>query len=256
LTVTDITTAKSKTHIGWQLSKAVLLLAVLVILLSLGTWQVKRLQWKEGLLADIAERQAAVPVPLADIEAMAASGIDVEYRRVTAAGHYLNDKERHFFATYNGMSGFYIYTPLQLDDGRFLLVNRGFVPYDQKEPSTREKGQRSGEQTISGLARARLPEKPSSLLPNNDIAKNIFYWKDLDVMASSIGLEPAKVVPFFVDADTTPNPGGLPVGGVTIVDLPNDHLQYAVTWYGLAAALIAIVAISRYRQRHPDAPAQ
>jgi surfeit locus 1 family protein len=243
-------------HLGWQIAKAVLLLAVLVILLSLGTWQVKRLQWKEGLLADIAERQAVAPVPLTDIEAMAARGGDIEYRKVTASGHYLNDKERHFFATYNGMSGFYVYTPLQLDDGRFLLVNRGFVPYDQKEPNSREKGELSGEQAVAGLARARLPAKPSSLLPNNDVAKNIFYWKDLDVMVLSVGLDPTKVVPFFVDADTAPNPGGLPVGGVTIVDLPNDHLQYAVTWYGLAAALAAIVAISWYRKRHPDAPAQ
>jgi surfeit locus 1 family protein len=254
--VTDSAISTTKPRVGWRIAKAVLLLALLGILLSLGTWQVKRLQWKEGLLADIAERQAAAPVPLADIEAMAAKGGDIEYRRITAAGRYLNDKERHFFATYNGMSGFYVYTPLQLDDGRFLLVNRGFVPYDQKEPKTREKGELGGEQSVAGLARARLPGKPSSLLPDNDVAKNIFYWKDLDVMASSIGLDPAKVVPFFVDADTTPNPGGLPVGGVTIVDLPNDHLQYAVTWYGLAAALAAIVAISWYRQRHPDAPAQ
>lgn len=254
--MTEMTIPRAKTRIGWQLAKAVLLLAVLATLLSLGTWQVKRLHWKETLLDDIAERQAAAPVPLADIEAMAASGGDIEYRRVTATGHYLNDKERHFFATYNGMSGFYIYTPLQLADGRFLLVNRGFVPYDQKEPRTREKGELGGEQNVAGLARERLPGKPSSLLPENDIAKNIFYWKDLDVMAKSDGLDLSKAVPFFVDADTTPNPGGLPIGGVTIVDLPNDHLQYAVTWYGLAAALIAIVAISWHRNRHPDAPAQ
>jgi surfeit locus 1 family protein len=240
---------KSPARLAWQIAKAVLLLAVLVILLSLGTWQVKRLSWKEGLLADIAARQAASPVPLADIEALATSGGDIEYRKVTVAGRYLNDRERHFFATYNGISGFYVYTPLQLADGRFLLVNRGFVPYDQKEPKTRGKGELEGQQVLAGLARARLPGKPSSMLPDNDVAKNIFYWKDLDVMASSDGLDPAKVVPFFVDADAAPNPGGLPVGGVTIVDLPNDHLQYAVTWYGLAAALVAIVAISWLHKR-------
>ena len=254
--MTDIATRKTPTRVAWQFAQAFLLLAVLVLLLCLGTWQVRRLQWKEGLLADIAERQAAAPVPLADIEALAARGGDVDYRRVTATGRYLNDKERHFFATYNGMSGFYIYTPLQLDDGRLLLVNRGFVPYDRKEPKTREQGELVGEQAIAGLARARLPGKPSSLLPDNDVAKNIFYWKDLDAMAASDGLVQSRVVPFFVDADSTANPGGLPVGGVTIVDLPNDHLQYAVTWYGLAAALSAIVAISWVRKRHPDAPAQ
>jgi surfeit locus 1 family protein len=252
--VIDPAPAKSM-RIGWQIAKAVLLLAVLATLLSLGTWQVRRLAWKEGLLADIAARQAAAPVPLADIEAMAAAGGDIEYRRVTAAGHYLNDRERHFFATYNGMSGFYVYTPLQLADGHFLFVNRGFVPYDQKEPKTREKGELGGEQAVAGLARAKLPGKPSSLLPDNDVARNIFYWKDLGVMASSDGLDAAKTLPFFVDADAAPNPGGLPVGGVTIVDLPNDHLQYAVTWYGLAAVLVVIVATAWLRgRRQPDLP--
>lgn len=254
--MTDVPMQKPGVNVAWQAFKVLLLLSVLAVLLALGTWQVQRLKWKEGLIADITERQAAAPVPLADIEAMAARGGDIEYRRVTTSGRYLNDKERHFFATYNGMSGFYIYTPLELDGGRLLFVNRGFVPYDQKEAKTREQGQLSGMQAVAGLARAKLPSKPSSLLPDNDIAKNIFYWKDLDVMASSVGLDAAKVLPFFVDADATPNPGGLPVGGVTIVDLPNDHLQYAVTWYGLAAALVAIVAISWLRKRHPDAPAQ
>jgi surfeit locus 1 family protein len=242
--------------LGWRIAKPIILLGTLAILLSLGTWQVQRLHWKEGLLSDIAERRVAPPVPLSTIEAMAASGGDIEYRNVTTTGRYLNNKERHFFATYDGASGYYIYTPLQLDDGRYLFVNRGFVPYDAKEPEMRVDGQLTGQQTVTGLARAKLPGKPSYIVPDNDLAKNIFYWKDLDVMASSDGLDKSKVIPFFVDADKTPNPSGLPIGGVTIVDLPNDHLQYAFTWYGLAAALVAITAISWYRKRHPETPAQ
>ncbi|MFS8145400.1 SURF1 family protein [Rhizobium sp. BR 249] len=226
----------------------ILVLIALAILISLGTWQVQRLYWKEGLLADIATRQAAAPVPLADIEAMAASGGDIEYRKVTASGRYINNKERHFFATWRGQTGFYIYTPLELADGRYLLVNRGFVPYENKEPEMRMQGQLTDQQTVTGLARARLPGKPSSLVPDNDVAKNIFYWKDLDVMAASVGLDKAQVIPFFVDADSTPNPAGLPIGGVTQVDLPNDHLQYAFTWYGLAAVLVVVVAISWFRK--------
>ncbi|MFB2604342.1 SURF1 family protein, partial [Rhizobium phaseoli] len=118
-----------------------LVLIALAILISLGTWQVQRLHWKEGLLADIAARQVAAPVPLADIEAMAASGGDIEYRKVTATGRYINNKERHFFATWRGQTGFYVYTPLELADGRFLFVNRGFVPYENKEPEMRMQGQ-------------------------------------------------------------------------------------------------------------------
>jgi len=226
----------------------ILVLIALAILISLGTWQVERLHWKEGLLADIAEQQVAAPVPLADIEAMAAASGDIEYRKVTATGRYVNNKERHFFATWRGQTGYYIYTPLELADGRALFVNRGFVPFENKEPEMRMQGQLTDQQTVTGLARQKLPGKPSWVVPDNDVAKNIFYWKDLDVMAESVGLDKARVIPFFVDADSTPNPAGLPIGGVTQVDLPNDHLQYAFTWYGLAAVLIIVVAISWFRK--------
>ncbi|MDC9808040.1 MULTISPECIES: SURF1 family protein [Rhizobium] len=232
----------------------ILVLIALAILISLGTWQVERLHWKEGLLADIAARQAASPVPLADIEAMAAAGGDIEYRKVTATGRYINNKERHFFATWRGQTGYYIYTPLELADGRALFVNRGFVPFDNKEPEMRMQGQLTDQQTVTGLARSKLTGKPSWVVPDNDVAKNIFYWKDLDVMASSVGLEKARVIPFFVDADSTPNPAGLPIGGVTQVDLPNDHLQYAFTWYGLAAVLVVVVVISWFRKGTKAAP--
>ncbi len=227
----------------------VLVLIALAILLSLGTWQMQRLAWKEGLLSSIAERRAAPPADLAGIEALAKAGEDVDYRTVRVTGTYINNKERHFFATYDGRTGYYVYTPLQLADGQIVLVNRGFVSFERKEPEMRKQGQLTGEQTVTGLARAKLTEKPSWAVPDNDVAKNIFYWKDLDVMASSSGLDPAKVVPFFVDADATPHDGGMPIGGVTQFDLPNSHLQYAVTWYGLAAALVVISGMFIFRRK-------
>ncbi|KKX28298.1 SURF1 family protein [Rhizobiaceae bacterium LC148] len=214
----------------------------LAILLSLGTWQVQRLHWKERLLADIAERRTAPPVTVAEIEEIAKAGGDIEYRTVSVTGSFDHSRERHFFATHEGRTGFYVYTPMTLADGRVLFVNRGFVPYEMKEPSTRADGEVAGEVTLTGYARGRLSEKPSSLVPDNDTAKNIFYWKDLDLMTSSAGLGAGKVLPFFVDADASvKSPGGWPEGGVTQFDLPNNHLQYAVTWYGLAAALLAVV---------------
>ncbi|CAN7200552.1 SURF1 family protein [Pararhizobium sp. LjRoot255] len=227
----------------------VLVLIALAILLSLGTWQMQRLHWKEDLLAAITERRAAPPVDLEAIEAMAKSGEDIDYRTVRVTGTYINNKERHFFATYEGRTGYYVYTPLQLADGRVLLVNRGFVSFERKEPEMRKQGQLTGEQTVTGLARIKLTEKPSWAVPDNDVAKNIFYWKDLDVMAASVGLDPARTVQFFVDADAAPNPGGMPIGGVTQFDLPNNHLQYAVTWYGLAAALVAVSGVFIFRRK-------
>ncbi len=227
----------------------VLLLTVLAILLSLGTWQVQRLHWKEALLSEIETRRHAPPADLASIEALAKDGGDVDYRAMRVSGTYINNKERHFFATYEGRTGYYIYTPLQLADGQVLFVNRGFVPFENKEPEMRKLGQLTGEQIVTGLARAKLLEKPSWAVPDNDVAKNIFYWKDLDVMASSAGLDPAKVVPFFMDADATPHEGGMPIGGVTQFDLPNSHLQYAVTWYGLAATLVVISGVFIFRRK-------
>lgn len=224
-------------------------LLVLAILLSLGTWQVQRLHWKQTLLADMAERRVAPPAALSEIEAMAARGEDIEYRPVTVSGTFANNRERHFFATWHGRTGYHVYTPLELADGRFVFVNRGFVPFEAKEPEMRKQGQLTGERTMIGLARARLAEKPSFVVPDNDLAKNVFYWKDLDAMAGSVGIPPERLVPFFVDAGDAPNPKGLPIGGVTQFDLPNNHLQYALTWYGLAFALVLVGGFYVLRHR-------
>jgi surfeit locus 1 family protein len=220
-----------------------------VILLGLGTWQVQRLHWKEGILHTIDQRMHATPVPLAEAEKRFAATGDVDYVPVTVSGVYLHGGERHFFSTWQGQSGFDIYTPLRLDDGRYLLINRGFVPYDRKDPSGRAAGQIAGRVTVTGLARNPLAAKPSRFIPDNEPRENIFYWKDRDGMAATAGLPAGyRLVPFFLDADKTPNPGGLPVGGVTIIDLPNNHLQYAITWYGLAAALAGVLLMSLLRK--------
>lgn len=237
---------------------AILLAAipVFLVLIGLGTWQVERLAWKEALLATIESRVDAPPVPLAEVLAGDMSIADQEYRPVTVAGVFDHAAERHFFATHEGETGFYVYTPLKLDSGDWLFVNRGFVPYDRKDAATRAEGQVAGRVEITGLVRAALAGKPSSIVPDNDPQKNIFYWKDIRAMAASSGLPAdAPILGLFVDAGPAPNPGGLPVGGVTMIDLPNNHLQYAVTWYGLAAALAGVVAAMLLRRPSEPPPA-
>lgn len=221
-----------------------------IVLIGLGTWQVQRLAWKEDLLATMQQRMTLPPVELvAGLKADPDLSHE-EYRPVRVAGVFEHAFERHFFATYEGETGYYVYTPLKLDDGDWLFVNRGFVPYEKKDPATRTEGQVHGRVEITGLLRTALAEKPSSMVPDNDPAKDIFYWKDIRAMAASSGLPAdAPVLGLFVDANNAPNPGGLPIGGVTIVDLPNNHLQYAVTWYGLAAALVGVVGVWLARQR-------
>lgn len=222
----------------------------LAVLLSLGTWQMQRLKWKEGLLATIDQRMHSQPISLQQAERLFEESGDVDYVPVSVNGVFVHEGERHFLATWKGQSGFYVYTPLKLEDGRFLLVNRGFVPYGMKEASSRAEGQVQGTLAVTGLGRNPLAEKPSSIVPDNDLAKNVFYWKDRDAMAASAGLPAGyTLVPFFLDADATPNPGGWPAGGVTIVDLPNNHLEYAVTWYGLAVALAGVLLFSLVGRR-------
>lgn len=227
-------------------------LVALAILLSLGTWQVQRLAWKDDLIATITARVASAPEPLAQIEQKFAQDGDVEYWPVTVEGVFHHEGERHFFATHDGRSGYYIYTPLQLDDGRLLLLNRGFVPFDFKDAALRAAGQVEGRQTIVGLARNPLAGKPSWVVPDNDIQRNVFYWKDINAMASTSGVGRREdYLGFFVDANDAPNPGGLPIGGVTLISMPNNHMQYVVTWYGLAAALVGVMGAWFWRRRKP-----
>ncbi|TCT37316.1 SURF1 family protein [Martelella mediterranea] len=230
----------------------VLTILAFLCLILLGNWQVRRLHWKQDLLAAVEDRLAKAPVSLAQIESLKAAGGEIEYRPVAVSGYFLHDQEKHFFATFNGQSGYYVYTPLKLDDGRFIFVNRGFVPFDMKAPSLRPEGQIDGRVTIDGLARDRLSTKPSFIVPDNDVEQNIYYWKDLDAMAARSGLDREVVLPFFIDANDAKNPGGLPVGGVTRISFPNNHLQYALTWYGLAVVLAAGVGILIFRRRRDD----
>ncbi|MEP3196987.1 MAG: SURF1 family protein [Lentilitoribacter sp.] len=227
-----------------------ILTAVFAILIILGSWQMQRLEWKETLLSNIEQRLASNPIDLSAILQLSNAGEEFEYQPVSVTGVFDHTKERHFFATHNGFSGYYVYTPMMGDFG-VIFINRGFVPFDFKESTNRLEGQIDGSVTVTGLARKMLDEKPSSVVPENDMDKNIYYWKDLRSMAQTTGLsfEDPKLLKLFIDADETPNPGGFPQGGVTIIDLPNNHLQYAFTWYGLAATLLCIVVIFLFRRK-------
>ena len=233
-------------------SNAVLVAAIIAgvaVLCALGTWQVKRLIWKQQLLATIDQRIASDPKPLSEIIATAKDGGGIEYMPVSVTGQFLHDREQHFFATHKGATGWYIYTPLQLADGSgVVFVNRGFVPYDRADPKTRPESLPEGEQAITGLARLPLDAKPGFLVPENEPAKNEYYWKDLAAMTVAAGVEGETVVPLFVDAGPYSDPSKLPIGGVTNIELPNNHLQYAVTWYGLALALAAVSGVFLWRR--------
>jgi surfeit locus 1 family protein len=207
-----------------------------ILLLGLGTWQVQRLGWKEGL---IAQRNAALTAPPVALPTTTDAAAALEFHPVEAEGTFLNDHELYLNAqNQRGDQGFDIVTPLRLDDGRVLMVNRGFVPTDHRAPATRAAGEPEGKIRVVGLLRLVGPDNKGFFTPDNEPDKNSWFFIDLPAMAKVAGVEP--VLPFYVDADTTPNPGGWPVGGQTITDLPNNHLQYAITWYALAVVLVPI----------------
>lgn len=205
-----------------------------LLLLGLGTWQVQRLHWKEGLIAERQGALHAAPVPLPSTLSDARG---LEFHPVKAEGEFLNQDELYLNAqSLRGEQGFHIITPFRLMDGAILLIDRGFVPTDRAAPATRQAGELQGRVIVTGLL--RLPEGRGWFTPDNEPQRNSWFWIDLPAMAKAAGL--AQVLPFYVDADATPNPGGWPQGGQTITDLPNNHLQYAITWYALALALVVV----------------
>jgi surfeit locus 1 family protein len=219
----------------------------LLLLLGLGTWQVQRLHWKEGLIAERNAALAAAPVPLPKTldEARA-----LEFHPVRAEGEFLNDHELDLNAqSLKGEQGFHIVTPFRLSDGTIVFIDRGFVPTDKRAPETRAQGEIAGPTAATGLL--RLPEPPGYFTPANEPAKNSWFSIDLPAMARAAGV--GSALPFYIDAGKTPVPGGWPQGGQTITDLPNDHLQYAITWYALAVALIAIYIRFAIRRRRSNA---
>lgn len=224
------------------------------VLLSLGTWQVERLAWKEALIARVEARVDAPAEPLPSPAAWA--GLDaeeIEYRPVRLAGTFDHAREIHVFIALSrpkgpaGGQGYFVLTPLTLDDGHVVFVNRGFVPDGRKDPATRAEGQVAGHVEIEGLMRP--PERGSWTSPDADPIRNIWFVRDPAAMAAAAGLDPAMVAPFTVDARAGQTPGGLPQGGETIVSFPNSHLGYSITWYGLAAALAVVVAVVALRRR-------
>lgn len=237
-----------------MLVPTIAMLVALVILLGLGTWQLERLNWKNDLIARVEERvgEPARPAPGEDEWARVSYEHD-EYRHVTATGRFRHDLEVQVYAlldTDNGAvggPGYWVLTPLVAADGSAILVNRGFVPRDRRAPATRAEGQEDGLVTVTGLL--RMPEQPTLFTPDNDPASETWFVRDPMAIAAARGI--ARVAPFMIDADAAPNRGGLPIGGRTRITFPNRHLEYALTWYGLAATLVGVFAAYAWsRRRH------
>lgn len=218
----------------------------IALLVGLGSWQLARLSWKTDLVARVSERMAAPPADLPPQAEWPSLDLDaMSYRRVRASGTFDHAREARVYVNLSEPHGplkgpgYFLLTPLALKDGGVVIVNRGFAPEGAVERAARPEG----EVTVSGPLRG--PEDRNMFTPADDPAKRLFFARDPKAISSGLGI--AGAAPFTIDADATPNAGGVPQGGETRVTFPNRHLEYALTWYGLAATLAAVFAAFAWR---------
>jgi surfeit locus 1 family protein len=220
----------------------------LILLLALGTWQVQRLLWKLDLIASVEEGMKAAPIMLP------AGPLDADvwhFRRVKVQGRFDHAREFHLLAhSERGNFGYHVITPLKRSDAPgWVLVSRGWVPAEDKEPARRMQGQVDGEVTITGVAHA--PWGKGWFTPDNDLQRNLWYYGDAAGMLAAAGIKDAPVL--FVDADDSVTvPGGWPRSGHTRLTFTNNHLAYAFTWYS-GAVVLAVIYVLWHRRRARDA---
>ena len=243
-----------------RISVAIISALMLAGFFALGTWQLFRLQWKLALIERVQQRVHAAPVPAPDrAEWPQVAPESHEYRHVRLSGHYLAGSSTQVLASTDRGIGYWIMVPL-CSDGGIVMVNRGFVPAGEggwkAEPApplaagaqacaAQEAG--AARVTVTGLL--RISEQPGHLLRQNEPERNYWYSRDLQAIAYARGLPP--VAPFFVDADADGEawqrpPADIaqrtsPVGGMTVVSFPNNHLVYAITWFALALMMAGAV---------------
>lgn len=227
-----------------RLATTLVALPIIALLVGLGTWQLQRLAWKEDLIAAMEARRAGAPVPLD--QALSLAPADREWRRVMATGRLLNDRQVAMYRlSVDGKAGYHLLVPLELADGRHVLVDRGFVPEANIDPATRPGSEPRGEVWVVGVLRPG--ETPGPFTPDNDPASDAWYWLDLGALGDDMGVD---LLPVVIYADAEPG-DVLPRGGQAVFDPPNDHLQYALTWYGLAVVALVIYLLL-LRKRPPD----
>ena len=217
----------------------------LAILVSLGVWQVQRLAWKEGLLAQLAANAAAPPIGLAEAAALAANGKDMEFVRVAFDATYKHDATMKMIASYDRGQGWIIITPAVTPDGFAVIVDRGRIPAERLESFDKPEGPVK----VDGVIRT-YPRGKAYFDPENDPKSNLWYWWDVLAMQAAAGLtSDARPFPYVVQLLPSASAADFPRPQEPQANLANNHLGYAITWFGLAATLLGVAGFYVYDLR-------
>lgn len=227
---------------------------MLVILVTLGFWQVERLKWKTELIHELEVRAAAKPIPLPTDPRIVPA--DLANRHVTVTGHYMYETELHLLnRVRKGVPGIDIVTPLVRDDGEgVVMVDRGWVPMDWPGTPIEQQGAEPIQVEVTGIV--RVPPSPGWLTPDNQPAKNDWYYIDLTAMSQAAGTLTNTDYYVYATGERVLSdksaPSLTPDPHVWHIDLPNNHLSYAITWFSLAGVLVVIYLVYHTKRLEPD----
>jgi surfeit locus 1 family protein len=228
---------------------ALFVLLALGVLVSLGTWQLERKAWKDALIAELEAKLSAPPTDLpARDRWQRLSATSDEFRRVAFPAEFLAGEEALVYSSGSSLRpdlsgpGYFVFAPARLLGGSIVIVNRGFVPDGRQDPKTRTLP--SGVVDIVGVM--RWPESRGPFTPQDEPARGLWFARDPAAMGAAKNW--GSVAPFYIDQEAPQPAGGLPKVGPLKAGLPNNHLQYAVTWYGLALVIL-IAAVFYWRSR-------
>ncbi len=210
-------------------------LVALAILIGLGLWQLERREEKHALLTEIAQRMIA---PADSIEALLVDESAAPFRHATAQGTFEYGQEAYVFAPRSNDSGthlgYKVITPLRLTASAIVFVDRGWVPQEKRAPATRLKGQIDGPVTVRGQLKPCA--SPGLFTPEPSLIEHIWYTHDIVAMAAAFDMKPATTL--YLEASTSAAGGPEPIADMP--EIPDNHLQYALTWFALGIVLVII----------------
>jgi surfeit locus 1 family protein len=232
---------------GFPVGLTIATAIALAILVALGVWQLQRLQWKEALLAHVAALQSAQAQPAGPVLDAAAAGQDVGFTRVSVSCPGLGAAPfLELYGLREGQAGSRLISACPVDANRYrtVLVDRGFVADTVSARPKVDPADRTPVQLVGVL---RVPDKPTFVTPKNQVAANRWFSRDVAAMAAA--LKAPSPAPVFLMAETSSNPAWSALVPAPLpAEIPNRHLEYAITWFGLAAALAAVYAAMLWRR--------